>query len=180
MAHATQHHPQQVLPRSIPPCSPWATPSWRDARGLLLQGLVSWQPLQCLGCQNVPILSSFAPHTLPPSHSAQLPAGPVAHTGVRRVLLSPASQGCQPALLLVNQREVNPFKSYFNYSYFGPMFFNTFFYFLPFHHTHLSPFTHSFGLSSLIWARASAPVFWPQIGVFIKQHSSSFDIILTR
>lgn len=49
---------------------------------------------------------------------------------------------------------------------------------LPFLH---SPFTltHGFRLSPLIWADTSAPLFYHQIGVFIKQDWSSFDIILT-
>lgn len=41
-------------------------------------------------------------------------------------------------------------------------------YFLPLSHTHPSPLTHCFRLSSLIWCGTSAPLFWHQIGVFIK------------
>jgi len=40
-------------------------------------------------------------------------------------------------------------KSHFNYSYFGTTFFSSL-YFLPLSHTHPSPLTHCFRLSSLI------------------------------
>lgn len=95
--------------------------------------------LRSLPCPISPVLfpvafpSHFVPRTFALSQRSHLPSRTGAPAAVPGSDVSPCSPGVsKPALSHIRQSNVNPFKSYFNYRYFGSIFFNLFFIFSPF------------------------------------------------
>lgn len=95
--------------------------------------------LRSLPCPISPVLfpvafsSHFVPCTFALSQRSHLPSRTGAPAAVPGSDVSPCSPGVsKPALSHIRQSNVNPFKSYFNYRYFGSIFFNLFFIFSPF------------------------------------------------